>query len=109
MTHITKNNLSKLPREFLVSGMKAEKLLVNSELLKFYLQYGLEVTKIYDIYEFQAQAVFKPFQEQITAERRSGISNAKKTTTKLIGVCYKISAHVFNNPIFKILLIDVCL
>ena len=90
-----------------MSGMKAEKLLVNSELLKFYLQYGLEVTKIYDIYKFQAQAVFKPFQEQITAERRSGISNAKKTTTKLIGVCYKISAHVFNNPIFKILLIDV--
>ena len=84
--HIEENNLSKLPREFLTTGMKAEKLLLNSELLRFYLQYGMEVTKIYDVYEFEGQPVFKTFQEQITAERRCGCDNARKTTTKLIGV-----------------------
>ena len=84
--HIEENNLSKLPREFLTTGMKAEKLLVNSELLGFYLQYGMEVTKIHDVYEFEGRPVFKTFQEQITAERRGGHDNARKATTKLIGV-----------------------
>ena len=66
--------------------MKAEKLLVNSELLGFYLQYGMEVTKIHDVYEFEGRPVFKTFQEQITAERRSGHDNARKAATTLIGL-----------------------
>ena len=99
--HIEENNLSKLPREFLTTGMKAEKLLLNSELLRFYLQYGMEVTKIYDVYEFQGRPVFKTFQEQITAERRSGCDNARKTTTKLIGVglFFNVGIYIFKQYI----------
>ena len=84
--YINCHKLLKHPRQLLVSGMSAEKLLVNSELVKFYLNHGLEVSKIHSVYEFKPSPCFKSFQEQITEDRRSGSNESHKTTTKLIGV-----------------------
>ena len=37
----------KRPRRLLVSGLKAEKVLLSSPLLRWYLEHGLEVTRVY--------------------------------------------------------------
>ena len=80
------HKLPQHPRQLLVSGMSAEKLLVNSELVKFYLEYGLEITTVHSVYEFRPHSCFKVFQEHITEDRRSGSNESHKTTTKLLGV-----------------------
>ena len=38
-------------KELLVGGMKATKILLATPLLRFYLEHGLEVTKVYEVYQ----------------------------------------------------------
>ena len=53
------NGLSKKPRKLLVSGMKAEKILIASPLLKWYLEFGLQVTRIYMTLEYGKAKCFQ--------------------------------------------------
>ena len=43
----------KRPRRLLVSGLKAEKVLLSSPLLRWYMEHGLEVTRVYQCLEYQ--------------------------------------------------------
>ena len=70
--YVKDNLLSQQPRNLLVGGMKAEKILLHSELLLWYLRHGLEVTKIHQVVEFRPRRVFRPFVEKITEARRAG-------------------------------------
>ena len=87
--HIKKFNLSQKPRKLLVGGMKAKKLLLATPLLRWYLNHGLQVSKIYQTVEFTPKACFKNFVRDVTAARRAGdISPAKSLfadLNKLIG------------------------
>ena len=46
MEHVRKNNLSEKPRRLLVAGMRAEKVLLASPLVKWYLDHGLEISRV---------------------------------------------------------------
>lgn len=81
--HIEKEGLSTHPRRLLVGGMKAEKMLLGTPLLKWYLDHGLKVTRIYQVVEFNAQACFKKFVNDVTEARRMG--DARPDTMKFIG------------------------
>jgi predicted NAD-dependent protein-ADP-ribosyltransferase YbiA (DUF1768 family) len=70
--HMVENKLNLKPRRMLVGGMTARKILLASPLLAWYLQQGLEVTKIYQVIEFVSKKCFKEFQESTTAARRMG-------------------------------------
>lgn len=88
--HAEKYGLSTKPRTLLVGGMKAECLLVSSPLLKWYLEHGLLVTKIYQVTEFSKQSYFKNFVDKVTDDRREGdvdkSQELKSALSKLVGV-----------------------
>ena len=44
--YVRQNNLSQKPRKLLVAGMRAEKVLLSSPLVKWYLDYGLEISQV---------------------------------------------------------------
>ena len=88
--HIINNNLSTKPRELLVGVMKAEQILIATPLLKWYIEHGLKVTKIYQVVEYNNPfACFDIFVKKVTDARRKGDENAKggiiAQTMKLIG------------------------
>ena len=70
--HIQKHNLSSRPRRLLVGGMKAERLLLLTPLLKWYLDHGLHVSEIFQVIEFTPSDCFKDFQENVSEARRKG-------------------------------------
>ena len=66
------NNLSQKPRTLLVWGMKAEKILLATPLLKWYLEHGVIVREIFEVIEYVKMSCFTEFGEQVTAARRMG-------------------------------------
>ena len=88
-THIRKFGLSQKPRRLLVGGMKARQILLATPLLKWYLDHGLQVTKIYQVIEFKPQRCFYQFVQDVSDARRLGDSDPSKTiladTRKLEG------------------------
>lgn len=58
------------PRRLLVGGLKAERLLLHTDLLSWYLEHGLHVTRIYRVIEFHSARCFKPFIDEMTELRR---------------------------------------
>ena len=49
--YINTHNQSKKPRRLLIGGMKAKQTLIATPMLKWYLEHGLIVTKIYQVVE----------------------------------------------------------
>ncbi|MES9906421.1 MAG: hypothetical protein ABW168_27535 [Sedimenticola sp.] len=87
--YVKSHNLSKEPRTLLVGAMAAEKILLLTPLLKWYILHGLLVTKVYQVVEYGKMRCFQDFGEQITLDRRLGDQNPDKkvfsTLSKLIG------------------------
>lgn len=82
--HIQKEGLSTHPRRFYWWRVwKQKKMLLSTPLLKWYLDHGLQVTRIYQVVEFNAQACFKNFVNDLTEARRMG--DARPDTMKFIG------------------------
>ena len=77
-THIKKFDLSKEPRQFLVGGMKARQIILATPLLKWYLNHGLEVTKIYQVIEFKSQRCLHQFVQDFSDARRQCDSDPSK-------------------------------
>ena len=77
------------PQRCLIGSMRGEKILLLSELLKWYLEQGLTVSRIYRLVEFERAPILKPFGESVTEARRAGDSDASKqllaSTAKLVG------------------------
>ena len=72
----------------LVPGMKAEKVLIDSSLLKWYMEHGLLVTKVHCAIEFQYAPVFKDFIDTRTQKRREATlagNTSEAALHKLIG------------------------
>ena len=87
--HIKKFGLSQKPRRLLVGGIEARQILLATPLLKWYLNHGLEVTKIYQVIEFKPQRCFRQFVQDVSDARRLWDSDPSKAiladTRKLEG------------------------
>ena len=87
--HLEQEGLNTHPRRLLVGGMKAEKILLATPLLKWYLDHGMKVTRVYQVVEFNALACFKSFVNDVTEARRAGDERPEMeiigATMKLIG------------------------
>ena len=68
--YVKKKQLSDKPRRLLVGGMKAQKIFLHTDLLKWYIDHGLEVTKVYQVLEFRPQRCFQSFVNLGTDGRR---------------------------------------
>ena len=87
--YVRENKLSTKPRHLLISGMKAEKILLSSPYLKWLLDHGLVVTKIYQVVEYTPLRCFEDFVNRVSDARREGDLHADRAiiadTMKLIG------------------------
>ncbi|KAJ8020744.1 hypothetical protein HOLleu_40418 [Holothuria leucospilota] len=83
------HNLMKHPRRTLIGSMCGEKILIATPLLRWYLDHGLKVTKVYQLAQFIPKPVFKDFGEEVSNARRDGDKDPAKSiiadTMKLIG------------------------
>ena len=82
------------PTRYLIGSMWAEKILMITPLLTWYIKHGLEVTKIHQIIEFAPKSCFKAFADRVSNDRRNGDSDpALKVvaeTSKLIGGYFEL-------------------
>ena len=82
--------ISKEPRRLLVGGMKASKILIATPLLKWYVDHGLKITKIYQVVEFDSnEKAFLKFTDHVSDCRRKADCDPsqliKGESQKLIG------------------------
>ena len=87
--HVTDHNLSTHSKRLLVGGMAAKKLLLATPLLKWYVEHGLVITKVYQVIEYEPKTCFKQFAQDVSDARRTGDINPDTSiiadTMKLIG------------------------
>jgi len=87
--HVWEYQLSDGPRRLLVGGLKARQILLATPLLKWYLDHGLKVTKIYQVVEYRQMACFESFVTDVSDARRAGDASPELAiiadTSKLIG------------------------
>ena len=83
------NKLMSQPRRSLIGSYIGEKVLLATPLLKWYLDHGLTVTKIYQVAEYQPKACFQQFGENVSQARPNGDSDPDQAiiadTMKLLG------------------------
>ena len=88
------HNIMAQPRHSLIGSMKGEKILLATPLLKWYLEHGLEVTKVHQVIEFTPEPCFKPFGDAVSDARRAGDADPSKAiiadTMKLVSCCFVV-------------------
>jgi len=76
--HVRRFELSKKPRRLLVGGMRGRHMLIATPLLKWYLEHGMVVTKIYQVVEFTPLRCFSNFVKEVSDGRRLGDAHPDK-------------------------------
>ena len=84
------HNIMAQPRRSLIGSMKGDKILLATPLLKWYLEHGLEVTKVHQVIEFSPEPCFKSFGCAVSDARRAGDADPSKAiiadTMKLVSL-----------------------
>jgi G:T-mismatch repair DNA endonuclease (very short patch repair protein) len=77
------------PRRMLIGSLFGTKILLLSTLAKWYLEHGLEITKIYQIVQYIPSKCFESFGHSVCDARRDGDSDKSKALlaniSKLVG------------------------
>ena len=89
---MTKNNKK------LLGVMKAEKILLYSPLLKWYLNHGLQVTKIHRYISYTSGRPFKWFPEEVSSARRAADQDKNK---KQLGDTAKLKGNSFYGKMIE--------
>ena len=88
-TYAEENGIISRPRRSLIRSMIVEKILLATPLLKWYLEHGLEVTRVYQVIEYTPKPCFKLFGDAVSNARCAGDANPSKAiitnTMKLVG------------------------
>ena len=83
------NGLLKKPSKTLLNSYFAQKILLSTPLLQWYINHGLKVTKLYQVIQFKLSKCFHKFGEEVMLARREGdVDPSKKIisdSSKLIG------------------------
>ena len=83
------NGLLKTPTKVLLNSYYGEKILFATPLLQWYMNHGLQVTKVYQVIQYQPSTCFEKFGFEVMAARREGdIDTSKKIiadSCKLMG------------------------
>jgi hypothetical protein len=76
--HVRRFELSEKPRRLFIGGMRARQKLIATPLLKWYLEHGMVVTKIYQVVEFMSHRYFRDFVREVSDNRRLGDAHPDK-------------------------------
>ena len=83
------NDIMSVPRRMLVGSFHGDKLLLATPLLRWYLEHGLVVDRVYQIIEYKRNPCFRNFGEPVSSSRRAGDVDPDKAiiadTMKLLG------------------------
>jgi G:T-mismatch repair DNA endonuclease (very short patch repair protein) len=83
------HGLYKKPQRMLIGSLRAEKILLLTPLVKWYLKHGLKITKIHQVVQFIPAKCFEKFGREVTEARREGDLDERKALVaeimKLIG------------------------
>ena len=82
----------------LLGVMKAEKILLYSPLLKWYLNHGLQVTKIHRYISYTSGRPFKWFPEEVSSARRAADQEKNK---KQLGDTAKVKGNSFYGKMIE--------
>ena len=82
----------------LLGVMKAEKILIYSPLLKWYLNHGLQVTKIHKYISYTPGRPFKWFTEEVSSARRAADNDKNK---KQLGDTAKLKGNSFYGKMIE--------
>ena len=89
----------------LLGVMKAEKILIYSPLLKWYLNHGLQVTKIHRYISYTPGTPFKWFPEEVSSARRAADQDKKKgeagEARKQLGDTAKLKGNSFYGKMIE--------
>ena len=77
-------------KRLLISGLQANKILLATPLLQWYLNNHCQIKKIYQIIEYQPETTFKSFIDKVTYHRIEGDRNPDKA---VIGDTYKLLSN----------------
>jgi len=84
-----RNNVFKKPRRMLIGSYLGMEILLITPLVKWYLDHGLKVTKVYECIECYPSKCFEQFGLNVSEARRAGDSDPSKAvlgkTQKLHG------------------------
>jgi hypothetical protein len=89
--HVQRFELSEKPRRLLVGGIRGREMLIATPLLKWCLEHGMVVTKIYQVVEFTPHRCFQEFVKEVSDGRRLGDAHPNKA---IIGTLKKWKAIV---------------
>ena len=101
--------LSEKHRTLLVGGNKSSGIMLSTPLLKWYINHGMKVTKIYTVVESCSRKCFSNFVKDISTARRNGeldptqsvISDtAKVRGNSAYGRCLKGHRHDWGQCLF---------
>lgn len=67
--HVRRFELSKKNRRLFVGGMRARQMLIATPLLKWYLEHGMVMAKIYQVAEFMSHRYFRDFVREVSDNR----------------------------------------
>ena len=87
------NNILSKPRKLLISSFHSEKQWFITPVIKWYIDHGLKIGKIYRMLEFDKHTPFTPIVNEITENRRKADKDPKYKT---LGDSYKL----IGNSIF---------
>ena len=94
-TYAEEHNIMVQPRRSFIGSIKGEKILLATSLFKWYLEHGLEVTKVHQVIEFTPELCFKPFGDAVSDARRAGDADPRKViivdTMKLVSFWFIFS------------------
>ena len=83
------NGFMSRPTRCLIGSMKARQQLFLTPLLRWYIQHGLIVGRVYQFIQYQPLPVFRPFADSVTSARRAGDVDADlrllANNAKLVG------------------------
>ena len=88
-TFATGTHHLKRPQRALVGSLFEEKILLLSELARWYLQHGLVITHVYQLVRYVPRKIFANFAQLVTEARRAGDADPElkllADTSKLVG------------------------
>ena len=96
-SYAEENKIMAQPRRSLIGSFKGEKILLATPLLKWYLEHGLQVTKVHQVVEFTPKSCFKPFGDAVSNAKRAGDADPSKAiiadTMKLVSFVFHLGKH----------------
>ena len=82
----------KQPQRMLIGSLKGDKILLLTPLAKWYVEHGLEITKIHQIVQYKGVKCFEQFGTTVSNARREGDVDPSKALladiSKLVGKIY---------------------